>query len=153
MAKKKRKTGKKTLEKSVEELYNIMKDEELSEVKWEEENFKLKIRRRGAVSFVEKRPSSSADTEKSSEPQKPETNKDYIRSPMNGVFYRSPSPAEPPYVEENKVVSEGSTVCIIEAMKLMNEVQVEKPCRIKKILVDNASAVKVNQKLFEIEKA
>jgi len=72
-------------------------------------------------------------------------------SPMNGIFYRTPSPGAEPFVKESDKITSGATVCIIEAMKLMNEVQVERNCKIIKVLIDNASPVKINQPLFEVE--
>ena len=75
-----------------------------------------------------------------------------VRSPMVGTFYRAPAPDAAPYVEVGDVVSPGQTLCIIEAMKLMNEIQAEVGGRIAKILVENAQPVEYNQLLFLIEK-
>ena len=75
-----------------------------------------------------------------------------IRSPMVGTFYRSPSPDAAPYVEVGDQVSEGSKLCIIEAMKLMNEIESEFSGKIAKIMVDNTQPVEYNQVLFLIEK-
>lgn len=74
-----------------------------------------------------------------------------ITSPLNGVFYRSPSPGAPPFVKEGDVVQPGSVLCIIEAMKIMNEIKSEKKCRILKVLCDNGSSVSVGTKLFLVE--
>jgi len=67
------------------------------------------------------------------------------------VFYRSPAPGAPPFVEEGDLVEPGQTVCIIEAMKLMNEIKSHVRGKVKKILVDNGQAVEFGQKLFLIE--
>ncbi|ACI19929.1 acetyl-CoA carboxylase biotin carboxyl carrier protein [Dictyoglomus thermophilum] len=75
----------------------------------------------------------------------------YITAPLVGVFYRSPAPGAPPFVEEGDLVEPGQTVCIIEAMKLMNEIKSHVRGRVKKILVDNGQAVEFGQKLFLIE--
>jgi acetyl-CoA carboxylase biotin carboxyl carrier protein len=75
-----------------------------------------------------------------------------IRSPMVGTFYRSPSPDADPYVEIGQDVNVGQTLCIIEAMKLMNELESEFAGKIAKILVENAQPVEYNQPLFLIEK-
>jgi acetyl-CoA carboxylase biotin carboxyl carrier protein len=75
-----------------------------------------------------------------------------VRSPMVGTFYRSPAPDADSYVDVGDQVSEGTTLCIIEAMKLMNEIESEVRGRIAKILVENASPVEYNQVLFLIEK-
>ncbi len=74
-----------------------------------------------------------------------------MKSPMVGTFYRSSSPTAAPFVEEGKAVKEGDTLCIIEAMKMMNQVQSDRAGVIKKVLVDNGSTVEFDQPLFEFE--
>jgi len=71
-----------------------------------------------------------------------------IRSPMVGTFYRAPSPSSPPYVEVNQHIEVGKVVCIVEAMKLMNEIESEVAGTIVRILVPNAQPVEFNQPLF-----
>lgn len=75
-----------------------------------------------------------------------------VKSPMVGTYYRTPSPDADPYVSVGDSVSEGSVLCIIEAMKLMNEIESEVSGKIVKILVENAQAVEYNQPLFHIER-
>jgi acetyl-CoA carboxylase biotin carboxyl carrier protein len=75
-----------------------------------------------------------------------------VRSPMVGTFYRSPSPDAEPYVEIGTSVKPGTTLCIIEAMKLMNEIESEYSGKIVDILVENGQPVEYNQVLFLIEK-
>ena len=74
-----------------------------------------------------------------------------IKAPMVGTFYRSPAPDSEPYVKEGDIISPGTVLCIIEAMKLMNEIEAEISGRIVKILCDNAQPVEYNQPLFLIE--
>jgi oxaloacetate decarboxylase alpha subunit len=74
-----------------------------------------------------------------------------ITSPMVGTFYRAPAPDADPYVEVGTNVEVGQTVCIIEAMKLMNEIESESKGRIVRILVENAQPVEFGQKLFLID--
>jgi acetyl-CoA carboxylase biotin carboxyl carrier protein len=74
-----------------------------------------------------------------------------IEAPMVGTFYRASSPTAEPYVREGDVVKEGQILCIIEAMKLMNEIETRAGGRIAKILVDNGHAVEYGQPLFLIE--
>ncbi len=74
-----------------------------------------------------------------------------ITSPMVGTFYRAPAPDADPYVESGDTVEIGQTVCIVEAMKLMNEIESETRGRIVKILVENAQPVEFGQKLFLVE--
>ena len=75
-----------------------------------------------------------------------------VLSPMVGTFYGAPSPDADPYVEVGHSVSPGTPLCIIEAMKLMNEIQSEHKGRIAKIMVENGQPVEYNQVLFLIEK-
>lgn len=74
-----------------------------------------------------------------------------MKSPMVGTFYRSASPTAAPFVEEGTSVKEGDTLCIIEAMKMMNQIQADRSGVIKKILVENGSTVEFDQPLFEFE--
>ncbi len=74
-----------------------------------------------------------------------------IRSPIVGTFYRSPAPDAPPYVEVGDIVKPGQVVCIVEAMKLMNEIESDVAGRIVEILVKNEEPVEYNQELFLIE--
>lgn len=74
-----------------------------------------------------------------------------VRSPMVGTFYRAPSPEAPPYVQVGDQVKPGQVLCIIEAMKLMNEIECEHAGRIVEIAVENAQPVEFNQLLFRIE--
>ena len=76
-----------------------------------------------------------------------------IDSPMVGSFYRKPSPDADSFVAVGAMVDEDTTVCIVEAMKVMNEIKAEKKGKITKILVDDASPVEYGQPLFEIEPA
>lgn len=74
-----------------------------------------------------------------------------IYSPIVGTFYKSPSPDSPSFVEVGSVVKPGDTLCIIEAMKLMNEIESDASGKIEKILVENGKAVEFNQPLFLIK--
>ena len=73
------------------------------------------------------------------------------KSPMVGTFYRAPSPSSPAFVEVGQTVKAGDTLCIIEAMKLMNEIEAEKSGVIKEILVENGTPVEYGEPLFIIE--
>lgn len=75
-----------------------------------------------------------------------------VRSPMVGTFYRSPSPDADAYVNIGTEIKPGKTICIIEAMKLMNEIEAEVAGKVVKILVENGQAVEFDQVLFHVEK-
>ena len=74
-----------------------------------------------------------------------------VKSPMVGTFYRSASPGANPFIEVGSVVKEGETICIIEAMKILNEIEADKSGTITKILCENGQAVEYGQPLFMIE--
>jgi acetyl-CoA carboxylase biotin carboxyl carrier protein len=74
-----------------------------------------------------------------------------VEAPMVGTFYRAPSPGAPPFVEEGGAVAAGQTLCILEAMKLMNEIKAELDGVVRKIHVANGEPVEFGQLLFEIE--
>jgi acetyl-CoA carboxylase biotin carboxyl carrier protein len=89
-------------------------------------------------------------------PQQSETSADkltghIVRSPMVGTFYRSPSPGAKAFVEVGQRVEAGDTLCIIEAMKILNQIEADKAGVIAKVLVENAQPVEYNQPLFVIE--
>src|SRR5436190_4645555 len=75
----------------------------------------------------------------------------HVKAPMVGTFYRAPSPESPPFVEEGDPVGPGQTLCILEAMKLMNEVKADSEAVVRRICVENAEAVEYDQLLFELE--
>ena len=75
-----------------------------------------------------------------------------IRAPAVGTFYRQPAPDAPNFVHEGDTVKKGQTLCILEAMKLMNELQAEFDCEIVKVLVDNGTMVAYNDALFEVKR-
>lgn len=86
-------------------------------------------------------------------PAEPESSKKLheIRSPIVGTFYRSPNPDSPPFVEVGQSVSPGMVLCIVEAMKLMNEIECDAFGKVAKVMVENAQPVEYNQLLFLIE--
>lgn len=81
---------------------------------------------------------------------KPAETGETIKSPLAGVFYRAPRPDADPFVDDGSNVTAGQVLCIVEAMKLMNEIMAERPCKIVRILVENAEAVEEGQPLFLI---
>ncbi len=92
-------------------------------------------------------PATPANTPQAAQPSNAVT----VTSPMVGTFYRAPAPDADPYVEVGDVVDVGQTVCIVEAMKLMNEIESEARGRIVQILVENAQPVEFGQALFLLE--
>lgn len=139
-----------------------MKRSELSEFEFEEEGFKIKIKRgAGGQPIITTAPHSAhsvpltpapaetaAPTARTTSPSATgissgadEAGFAYVKSPMVGTFYRSPSPENPAFVEVNAKVEEKTVVCIIEAMKIMNEIQAETKGTIVEVLVENGQPV------------
>ncbi len=96
-------------------------------------------------------PAQMASAPQEAAPEAPQEEGEDISSPMVGTFYIKPSPESPPFVKVGDQVDEDTVVCIIEAMKVMNEVKAGKKGMIKKILLDDASPVEFGTKLFIIE--
>jgi acetyl-CoA carboxylase biotin carboxyl carrier protein len=98
-------------------------------------------------------PSSSAASAQAPPSGKPEVKYQEVRSPIVGTFYRAPAPDAEPYVEIGQNVSVGSVLCIVEAMKLMNEIESDVSGKLAQVLVENGKPVEYNQVLFLIEKS
>jgi len=134
-------------------IYNFMVHQDLGELDWEEKEFKIFIRRQfGSGASFRRHGKESRnrvlEREVPALADRMEENTVTINSPIVGVFYTSLSPGASPFVAEGDIISPGETVCIIEAMKLMNEIQAETKCKIIKVLASNAQSVQVNDPLF-----
>ena len=80
------------------------------------------------------------------------SNSEFITSPMVGTFYAAPSPDSPPFVSAGDTVRKGQTLCILEAMKIMNELEAEYDCKILEVLVQDGEPVEYDMPLFRVEK-
>jgi acetyl-CoA carboxylase biotin carboxyl carrier protein len=98
-------------------------------------------------------PAPSSSSAQAQAPGKPEVKYHEVRSPIVGTFYRAPAPDAEPYVEIGQTVSVGNVLCIVEAMKLMNEIESDVSGRLAQVMVENGKPVEYNQVLFLIEKA
>ena len=147
----------------IEKLLNLIKESGLSEVSLEVEGIKLQARRDAEVKVSSTAASlsapavvspsiSSINVEATSPPASTEE-QPTITAPMIGTFYASPSPDEAPFVRVGDAVQSGQTVCIIEAMKLFNEIEAEKAGTVVEILVENGAPVEYDQPLFRLESA
>jgi acetyl-CoA carboxylase biotin carboxyl carrier protein len=95
-------------------------------------------------------PSAAAPVAETSSAESSETSGHIVRSPMVGTFYRSPSPSSAVFVEVGKTVKEGDVLCIIEAMKMMNQIEADKSGTIEKVLAETGEPVEFDQPLFSI---
>ncbi|MFC1540494.1 acetyl-CoA carboxylase biotin carboxyl carrier protein [Candidatus Margulisiibacteriota bacterium] len=146
--------------KLVKKLIDMVKEEDISGLAIEEGGVKYEVRRdrEGIISTQTSAAHLSApavSNAPAAAPDQPaeEDGTIAITSPMVGTFYRSPSPESPAFVESGDEVAPGKVVCIIEAMKLFNEIEAEVRGKIVKILIENGQPVEYGQKLFLIKKA
>ncbi len=143
--------------KKIKELIDLMNENELTEIEIEQEGTKIKLVKKSQGVIEQVVMSSEAKKESLPEPastakdEKPQSNVKEVKAPMVGTFYRSASPDAEAYVEVGDTVQKGDVLCIVEAMKLMNEVKVEFGGRIIEIKVNNGEAVEYDQVMFLIE--
>ena len=146
------------LEEKVKSLYEVMQQEKVEEIKINSDDMKLHIRRKNYSRPVQRVAQSTANAPAKQEVSSPEPQQEVvlgestIKSPITGVFYRSPSPTSPMFVKEGDVVETGKTLCIVEAMKVMNEIKATERAKIVKVLVENGEPINSQQDLFVIEK-
>ena len=145
--------------RELRELIEFMKAEEITELEVERAETKVRIKRglHPGLSSPATPPSAAVQpvSPGSVPPPRPPASPGLVTvtSPIVGVFYRAPSPDAESYVEVGQPVKKGQILCVIEAMKLMNEIEVETDGRVIEILVENAHAVEYGQPLFLIEPA
>lgn len=144
--------------KEIKKIIKLLKDNDLQEIEVEEKDSRVRIKRGAEVVLPQPvpQPVTVAATEKSEVAEvkgekKPESKYKVVNSPMVGTFFRSPGPDTPSYVEEGQIVNSGQVLCIVEAMKLMNEIEAEFKGKIVSILVENGEPVEYGEPLFEIE--
>ena len=147
--------------KEIQEIINFIKKSDLDDVSIETENIKIRVKKNnGNITTIEQpkvvkteiQPQAPPVENKISEEKKENTsNEIIIKSPMIGTFYRSPNPESDPFVSEGDSIKVGQTICIVEAMKLFNDIESEVSGKIVKILVDDNSPVEYDQPLFEVD--
>ncbi|MFC2085097.1 acetyl-CoA carboxylase biotin carboxyl carrier protein [Bacteroidota bacterium] len=150
----------------IKKLITLVEKSSITELLVEEGDLKLKISKnihsavipatlQQAVLPAEIVPQSHQEPGKAEETEKPEEKKiadvHEIRSPIVGTFYRSPAPDADPYIQMGDMVSQGTVLCIVEAMKLMNEIECDVSGKVVKILVESGTPVEYNQPLFLVE--
>jgi oxaloacetate decarboxylase (Na+ extruding) subunit alpha len=147
--------------KEIKELIDVLKDSDVTEIELEKAGTRIKIKkgaagrervpapRAGELPAVEPPAQAAAPP---AEPQgEVQKNLFVVNSPIVGTFYRAPTPDAAVYVEVGDVVKKGQILCIIEAMKLMNEIEAEVSGKIVAALVENAQPVEYGEPLFHIE--
>ncbi len=153
--------------KDIQNLIRFVAKSGASEVKLETDDIKITIRTgehggKGETTYIQQMPPVSSMPQQAAAPAAPaDTETDAapaedskyitVKSPIIGTFYRKPSPDKPMFVEVGSSIGEGDVLCVIEAMKLFNEIESEVSGKIVKILVDDASPVEFDQPLFLVD--
>ena len=142
------------VEETVFKLIEKFEASDLEVLEFRNREFKLRLekgRTNGSVSVSKGSSDTSVnDVAPEKTEEKNEENFQIITSPIVGTFYRAPAPDAPPFVEEGQSVKKGDTLCIIEAMKLMNQIEAEYDCTIVEILNENGAKVEYGTPLFKV---
>jgi acetyl-CoA carboxylase biotin carboxyl carrier protein len=149
--------------KELKQVVDLMKRSDLIEFEIEEENLKLRIKRDSQTAGLPLQavaPQPPAPAQAQSSPAAPaaaaaqvvEPGIEVVKSPMVGTFYRAPNPDSPVFIDVGGSVTPESVVCIIEAMKVMNEIQAEVSGTVTEVLVENGQSVEYGQPLFKVKK-
>jgi acetyl-CoA carboxylase biotin carboxyl carrier protein len=145
----------------ITKLVSFLEEKHLTHFELEVEGFKIKISRalpqvsapaKGSAPAPQ-RDQSRLETQANPEAAEASDQFHYITSPMVGTFYRAPDPASPPFVEIGEEVKKSQTLCIIEAMKLMNEIESDMDGVVAEIYVENGKPVEFGQRLFSVRPA
>ena len=143
-------------------LLRILEKRNVSEFELEDDKMRLRLVRGGVVVTsapahfavaAAAAPAAPVAASSTAAPVVDDASTVYVTSPFVGTFYRSPSPDAPSFVEPGSTVREGQALCIVEAMKLMNEIEADCAGTILEILAENGKSVEFGQKLFKVRKA
>ena len=147
--------------KEIQDIINFIKKTDLDDVSIETENYKIRVKKndtsitqiKGKKEKTIKLESPTEETKDIEDNDKKNIESDniIIKSPMIGTFYRSPNPESDAFVSKGDTIKPGNTICIIEAMKLFNEIEAEVSGKIVKVLVNDSSPVEFDQPLFEVD--
>ena len=147
--------------KEIKELIEIFDESNLTKLSLKNEDVKIELDKNATAPVIQTQApqavapqtiSQPTTTETTPAPQADNGDFEYITSPMVGTFYQAPSPDSPPYVKVGDKVKAGQTVCIVEAMKIMNEIQAEFDCEIVEVLVKDGQAVEFDTQLFKVKR-
>jgi acetyl-CoA carboxylase biotin carboxyl carrier protein len=150
--------------KDIKAIIDLMRKNSVTEFELEKDDFKIRLKRGtngGAAPAVSEdgsgqnyaAPATIPASAPATVPAVPPSNEVEIKSPMIGTFYRAPSPESGPYIEVGSEVGPETVVCIIEAMKVMNEIKAEAKGVVTQVMVENAKPVEFGQPLFKIRPA
>jgi acetyl-CoA carboxylase biotin carboxyl carrier protein len=149
--------------KRLKKILKVLEDANFNEIEWEEKDFKIRVKKniqdviesKNVINLPQFQSEVPKGLPKPQEKQLTEMElaegKSIIKSPLVGTFYRAASPNASPFVNVGDVIKPGQILCIIEAMKLMNEVESDREGKVVSILVENANSVEYGEPLFIIE--
>lgn len=139
---------------TLKEYIKVLEDCSLAEIEISDEEDSIRLAKPSAdspvVAFSAQGTAPQTQSSAPAAPTAPAASGNAIKSPMVGVFYAAPAPDRPPFVSVGDTVNKGDVVCIIEAMKIMNEITADKSGTITEILVENGDVVEYDQPLFNI---
>jgi acetyl-CoA carboxylase biotin carboxyl carrier protein len=146
--------------KQLDGLLKVLEERDISEFEFEDEKARVCVKRgQPVVAVAHAAPAAPVPAHAPTIPSATHSSRDiaaagdFITSPFVGTFYRSPSPDAPPFVDVGGAIKPGQPLCIVEAMKLMNEIEAEFAGTILECLVETGSPVEFGQKLFRVKKA
>jgi acetyl-CoA carboxylase, biotin carboxyl carrier protein len=148
--------------KELKELIDLFTSREsIEELEIEKAGVRLKVKRQSrlavheapAVVAVQARPVAVPEQETPAPPPPPQDDLFHVKAPIVGTFYKAPNPSSPPFVSVGDFVEKGTVLCIVEAMKLMNEIESEVAGQVTAAFVENGQPVEFGQKLFAIKRS
>ena len=139
----------------VKQLYGFMQDNSLDTIEYNQNGLYLRLVKAKPAMVPVPVNAGGFSAAQGGNPAVPaqEQYKEVIKSPLMGIFFRGSTPSAPPFVKEGAKVEKGEVICLIEAMKVFNEVRADFPCIVKKVLVGNGKPIKQGDALFAIERA
>ena len=140
---------------AVKQLYGFMQDNSLDTIEYNQNGLYLRLVKAKPAMVPVPVNAGGFSAAQGGNPAVPaqEQYKEVIKSPLMGIFFRGSTPSAPPFVKEGAKVEKGEVICLIEAMKVFNEVRADFPCIVKKVLVENGKPIKQGDALFAIERA
>ncbi|MEA3306299.1 MAG: biotin/lipoyl-containing protein [Elusimicrobiota bacterium] len=147
----------------VQQFYKFMNTNKLETIEFSKDDVYIKLVRKSSAPLQsqvipvfapgvdQRQPNQQAAPSKTPAIQETRPEGQTIKAPLAGIFYRAPSPSTPPYIREGDMAQKGQILCIIEAMKVFNEIKCEQDCQIIKVLADNGRPIEPDQDIFIVK--
>ena len=140
----------KKINETIDLLIKKIKENNLGSIKLSNKTFSIEISNNSLINGTNQNIQNTTPVDNLKSKNDSSTNFLTIDSPMVGIVYLTPKPSSPPFAKKGQKIKKGDTICLIEAMKIFNEIKSEKDCSIKTVMVKNGEAVEFGQPLFEI---